>query len=528
MQQATHMHHGRGYMASIVFFAGLLSLLLAGMLEWAFSKPFLACLWIAGFFFVSLNLSYLLHVCLVSWWLRPVRLPEIHLPQMPSTAILYIVRNEPEALFQSMRETFAGNHEPRVDLWLISNSTDEARILDEQNAVRRLRHAFGHDRVHLFAPAENPTGRKHLAAQEWLRKHTDYQYMIVCDADTVLPPGCVRKLAQKAEHPDNQAIAIFQSHPQVGRTRTRFATFLEPGQNLVHRAFCQANYAIFGTSPYYGHGALVRCACFRGLAVPDLALSHDIWETAAMDQAGWRIAFCHDVETHEMFPSDYLEFRRRSRRWILGTLETLPLLASRRLSPGVRFHLLWASYVYVVQPVFLGWVLLGLLAHTSLAGPMLRTQSVYLGGATAIDFEMGGLSVFTLGFIWGFKLRYCRTLRQVGQIIRDILMGTVVLLNNMFYDTVAILASPWMDRSWRPMQKLNCRRLSLGQCLAAMWPSTLFGVLLVVAGWSLNPGWLLYSSPILISFVLGGFSVYWTAKPVAGKPHCLGGACENM
>ena len=506
------MRRDKLYVVAIAWLALLLSILLAGMLRWKISSPWMGAIWIVGFYFVALNLSYLLVVCVWSIFVRARILQEAPVCGAERVAILYVLKNEPGDWAARMVRTFAGNSVPWCDLWLISNSDDTDMLNRESLIVTDLRQRFGSDRVQYYRPERNPTGRKHVSIQRWASDHHEYDYFVVCDADTVLFPGSVSKLLAKASHSANARIMIFQSHLQIMGSQTRFARFLEPGQNIVQRAFCQLNFAIFGQSPYYGHGALIRRAPFAALRVPEAVLSHDIWDTAAVDLAGWVIAFCPDVTTHEMFPPDYLEFRRRSRRWIVGTLETWPLLFRRGLSLGCRFHIGLAHYIYVVQPVFMLWVLLGLLSHKSLAGPLLQTQSVFLAGSAALDFEMGGISLVTVGLMWTYKLRFARSLRDVLLVFRDVATGTAVLLNNLFYDSIYIMAAPWTSRHWRPMQKEPTRVLSFSRCFREMLPSTCFGLLLTWAGLVLDPRWLLYSSPILFSFVFGSAVVYWTSR----------------
>ena len=501
------------YILAIVWLALLLSVLLAGMLQWKASNQVFAAVWIAGFFFVALNVCYLLVVCLCSVFVKPRLLPETSGSRVVRVAVLYVVKNERGDLASLMARTLAGNEHALTDLWLISNSDDQQMLSHEESLVRALRGQFGRDRVHFYRPERNPLGRKHVAIQRWAADHVEYAYFIVCDADSVLFPDSVSKLIAKAEHTANARFMVFQSHLEITGSQTRFARFLEPGQNIVQKVFCNINFAMFGQSPYYGHGALIRRAPFAQLQVPEAVLSHDLWDTAAVDMAGWGIAFCPDVKTHEMFPPDYIEFRRRSRRWIVGTLEAWPLLFRRGLSLGTRFHIGLAQYIYVVQPVFIIWMLLGLLARSTLAGPLLQTQSVFLGGSSALDFEMGGVSVFTVGLVWTYKLRFTRSLNEALLVLRDVLTGTAVLLNNLFYDSLFIVAAPWTPRSWLPMPKESMHQRTFKECFGLMFPSTCFGAVLTWVGWVVDPRWMLYSSPVLFSFLFGSVMVYWTAKP---------------
>jgi len=144
----------------------------------------------------------------------------------------------------------------------------------------------------------------------------------------------------------------------------------------------------------------------------------------------------------------------------------------------------------------------------------LTTQSLMLGGNAAVDIEMGGVGLALVGFMWAYKLLFCRTLREAAFLIRDVAAGTMTLLNNMLYETCYLVASPWSAKVWLPMHKGRARALTFGESFMAMWPSTLCGVLLTVLGAWFAPKWAWLSSPILASFILGGLTVYWTSKPI--------------
>ncbi|MBW2255276.1 MAG: glycosyltransferase [Deltaproteobacteria bacterium] len=507
-----------GYLCAIGAVGMLLTMLVAVMIRWDDSNPVVACLWVGGLFLLLLNVAYMLVMWVCSFFVALVRLPETDLEVIPSTAILYVVKNEGPTLRERMVETFVHNQGPNVHLWLISNSDDPTVVAWEEEMIAGLQQQFGEGAVLRYEPHDNPLGRKHVALRQWSRDHPEYSYMMVCDADTVLARGAVARLAAKAEHPDNRHFAVFQAHLAIRWSTTRFARYLEPGQNVVQKAFCRVNQHMLGRSPFYGHAALIRRTALARVDVPDRVLSHDLWDAVELDRAGGATAFCEDVEAYEMLPSDYLEFRRRNRRWILGNLEALPLLFVRGLSAGGRFYVFVAIFMYLVQPVLLLWVLLGLLAHNQLSGSLIATQSVLLGGASVVDLEMSGVCVATIGFVWLHKLRFAGSAREVAVLAREVLITTALLLNGLFYDSVVILLSPWLDRSWRPMAKRSSRDLRFAECFAEMLPSTCFGAVLLAVGVLIAPKWALLTSPILASFLLGSVFVYTTAKDGGATP----------
>ncbi|MBW1881363.1 MAG: hypothetical protein JRJ84_23655 [Deltaproteobacteria bacterium] len=135
-----------------------------------------------------------------------------------------------------------------------------------------------------------------------------------------------------------------------------------------------------------------------------------------------------------------------------------------------------------------------------------------------VDLEMSGVCVATIGFVWLHKLRFAGSAREVAVLAREVLITTALLLNGLFYDSVVILLSPWLDRSWRPMAKRSSRDLRFAECFAEMLPSTCFGAVLLAVGVLIAPKWALLTSPILASFLLGSVFVYTTAKDGGATP----------
>jgi membrane glycosyltransferase len=291
------------YLLTILALALLLTFLLARMINWQETNRVISALWIAGFFCMILNLTYTVIMTICSFFIKAQYLPEAHLSHIPKTAILYVIKNEDIIVKDRMESTLAFNRDANIDLWLISNSDDVSKINEEQFIVTYLQDRFVGTNIRYYRPHNNPLGRKHVAIRQWISDNDKYEYFIVCDADTVLCPGMLHKLISKAEHPQNKEIMAFQSHMEVEGSVTRFAKYMEPGQNLVEKTFRRVNYHFWGLSPYYGHSALIRGNEFGQLKIPDFVLSHDLWETAAIDAAHSRLALCEDAVSMELLPS---------------------------------------------------------------------------------------------------------------------------------------------------------------------------------------------------------------------------------
>lgn len=331
--------------------------------------------------------------------------------------------------------------------------------------------------------------------------------------------GSVEKLVRKAEHPDNAGIALFQSHIGIVDAETRFARMLSFGQEIAQRLYTTAHQRVFGRIAYYGSGCLIRAAAYRNVNVPAWVLSHDIWETVALERHAGRIVYCGDVVTFGRFPHNMLDFLRRGRRWIFGTMETLPLLALPGIPLGTRLLVLLPIYLYLSQPLLLIWIALGF-ALSSSVGPFLAVQTFASAGSGYVHLEMSSCLILTMAIVFGHRFTQCRTLRETGATALELAASIVLCLNCILFDSatvVAALVSRRRGHEWVPAEKQN-RPLKLRDVAHELWPSTLFGLTITVAGAVYAFHWALIASPFLVSFCLGIPASYWSAQKRGGNP----------
>ncbi len=178
----------------------------------------------------------------------------------------------------------------------------------------------------------------------------DVRFIVTVDADTLLPPGTVARLAGALAHPLNRATldpstgrvtsgcSIIQPRveisPQSGR-RTLFARLFtgDTAIDIYSRAVSDVYQDLFGSGTFVGKGIYEVRAFHRSLdgRVPENSiLSHDLFEGAHA-----RAALASDVVLYEGFPETYLEFGRRLHRWIRGDWQLLGWLRRQvRLADG--------------------------------------------------------------------------------------------------------------------------------------------------------------------------------------------------
>ena len=170
------------------------------------------------------------------------------------------------------------------------------------------------------------------------------RFVMTVDADTLLPPGTVARLAGALAHPLNRACSdpatgrvtagysIIQPRveisPQSGQ-RTPFARLFTGDTNIdiYSRAVSDVYQDLFGAGIFVGKGLYDLRAFHLSVdgCVPENAiLSHDLFEGAH-----GRVALASDIILYEGFPNSYLDYGRRLHRWIRGDWQLLPWLSGR-------------------------------------------------------------------------------------------------------------------------------------------------------------------------------------------------------
>lgn len=487
-------------------------------------------IWLLGLALLLTEFLYIASFVVVATLKGRVILPEGPLDETVRTAVVYVVKNETGRLDRNIRASLDGNQGAGVDFWLLSDQTDVRECLELERQIceslqGRLRY-YHRDRGE---------GWKRGMIAEWLGTTggMQYQFIVVCDADTLLHEGAVNAFLRKAAAPENARVAVFQSLIAASRPPwTYFARWLQSGQELTQRVYVRASQRIFGRSMFFGSGALVRAQCYRDTKVPTSALSHDIWDTALLEVQGWQTAFCEDIVTYEQYPYNYIEALRRERRWLLGTLQALPLVWRSGLSFGTRFQILRAAYLYLLQPFFLLWIFLGLggntlvdvrLAQAVSVGPLLYIPwflGLYGGGlGSPVGVSLLWICLCLL-LVWAHRLPGRGDSNWVFR-ISEIFWSTLLYMNNLVYVSAAVLTAPliMLSRSlrayWQPSGK-EYTPVSLQEATTAMMPGTLLGLFGLWIGWQSNLRWMLAALPVLLSLVASIPLVYFTAKESRG------------
>jgi len=172
--------------------------------------------------------------------------------------------------------------------------------------------------------------------------------VVTVDADTILPPGSVAKLAGTLAHPLNQAAFDEGTRVTRGYTLIQPRVEISPGSgekslfarlftgetaiDIYSRAVSDVYQDLFGEGIFVGKGIYDVAAFQRSVdgRVPENAiLSHDLFEGIL-----GRAALASDIVLYEGFPETYAQYTKRLHRWIRGDWQLLPWLGRR--VPGSR------------------------------------------------------------------------------------------------------------------------------------------------------------------------------------------------
>ena len=314
--------------------------------------------------------------------LRDARAP---IPRAARTALVMPICNEDVAtVFAGLRatcESLAGTGALSLfDVYVLSDTADPGLRADEQRAWQRLRQTLGDAAVGdggrvFYRWRRRRTRRKAGNVGDFCRRWgRDYRYMVVLDADSIMRGDTLVALVRLMEqHP---RAGLVQTLPQGFGHGTVHARLQQFGNRVTGRLFALGMaYWQLGESHYWGHNAILRVEPFmrhcglgplpgRGGLAGEI-LSHDFVEAAMLRRAGWEVWLAPQLEgSWEQHPANLLEELQRDRRWCQGNLQNARLLAEPGWRPAHRAMLATGALSYLVAPLWLAFVVLGLAFST--------------------------------------------------------------------------------------------------------------------------------------------------------------------
>ncbi|MBU2836296.1 glucans biosynthesis glucosyltransferase MdoH [Acidithiobacillus thiooxidans] len=252
----------------------------------------------------------------------------------------------------------------RFDFFILSDSKKVESFIQEEWVVHKLiekypggRFVYRHRRVNSNSKSGNVTD----FCRRWGH---NYNYMIMLDADSIMPGESLVKLTRIMD--GNPRIGIVQCYLSMVLRKTLHARISRFISALTLKiGFYGQNYFYMGHGYYYGHNAIIRTKAFmdncmlpslraKGPFASGKPISHDYIEAALMAGSGYEIWSLPQIEGYEELPTNLIDDMKRETRWMYGSMLYFRFFMSTRINTLYKARL-FTSAINYVNPI-LGWI----------------------------------------------------------------------------------------------------------------------------------------------------------------------------
>jgi membrane glycosyltransferase len=364
---------------------------------------------------------------------------------------------------------------------------------------------------------------------------SQYRYMVVLDADSIMSGECLTTLVRLMEA--NPTAGIVQTAPGAAGRETLYARMQQFATGVYGPLFTAGlHFWQLGESYYWGHNAIIRVAPFiRHCALGRLPgrgplsgeiLSHDFVEAALMRRAGFKVWMAYDLPgSYEEIPPNVIDELKRDRRWCQGNLINSRLFLWQGLNPAHRAVFMTGVMAYVSAPLWL----LSLVVSTSfivvqtVIGPEYFVQPRQLfpiwpkwNIGAAVGFLVGtGVVLFTPKILGGI-MAIARGARQFGgglgaalSVLLEIVFSAMLAPIRMLFHTQFVVAAlTGLGVHWKSPPREDAetpwgeavRRHGVHTIIGAAWVTAVYWLDSSYAWWLLLPvvGPLALSIPISV------------------------------
>ncbi|MBG6241836.1 MAG: glucans biosynthesis glucosyltransferase MdoH [Candidatus Symbiopectobacterium sp. Dall1.0] len=288
-------------------------------------------------------------------------------PEHRTALIMPICNEDVERVFAGLRATYesvaATGQLEHFDLYVLSDSNDPDKCVAEQKAwMDMCREVDGFGRI-FYRRRRRRVKRKSGNIDDFCRRWgSQYSYMVILDADSVMSGECLTQLVRLMEA--NPNAGIIQSSPKASGMDTLYARCQQFATRVYGPLFTAGlHFWQLGESHYWGHNAIIRVKPFiEHCALAPLPgegsfagaiLSHDFVEAALMRRAGWGVWIAYDLPgSYEELPPNLLDELKRDRRWCHGNLMNFRLFLVKGMHPVHRAVFLTGVMSYLSAPLW--------------------------------------------------------------------------------------------------------------------------------------------------------------------------------
>ncbi|WP_029686952.1 glucans biosynthesis glucosyltransferase MdoH [Tatumella saanichensis] len=288
-------------------------------------------------------------------------------PEHRTALIMPICNEDVDRVFAGLRATWesvvrTGNSD-HFDVYILSDSYDADIAVAEQKAWMELVRDVGGAGKIFYRRRRRRVKRKSGNIDDFCRRWgSQYSYMVVLDADSVMSGECLTGLVRMMDA--NPNAGIIQSAPKASGMDTLYARCQQFATRVYGPLFTAGlHFWQLGESHYWGHNAIIRVKPFiEHCALAPLPgegsfagsiLSHDFVEAALMRRAGWGVWIAYDLPgSYEELPPNLLDELKRDRRWCHGNLMNFRLFLVKGMHPVHRAVFLTGVMSYLSAPLW--------------------------------------------------------------------------------------------------------------------------------------------------------------------------------
>ena len=457
------------------------------------------------------------------------------------TAVIMPICNENVArVFAGLRATYesvarAGTLR-HFDFFILSDSSEPDTLAAERHAWRDLCESVeGFGRI-FYRWRQHRIKRKSGNVADFCRRWgSQYRYMVVLDADSVMTGECLTTLMRLMEA--NPTTGIIQTAPRGAGRDTPYARVQQFATQVYGPLFTAGlHFWQLGESYYWGHNAIIRIAPFiRHCALGRLSgrgpfageiLSHDFVEAALMRRAGWKVWMAYDLPgSYEEMPPNLLDELKRDRRWCRGNLINSRMFLWAGLHPAHRAVFMTGVMAYVSAPL---WLLSLALSSTfailqTVVGPQYFVEPRQLfpiwpewDARATLLFAIATLGVLFVPKILGAILVLARGADRFGgatgvalSVLMELILSSALAPVRMLFHTKFVLAAlANVEVHWKSPPREDAET-TWREAAQRHGPHTLLGLGWGVAVYWLAPSYIWWLTPVIGALALAmPISVY--------------------
>ncbi|MGH8506610.1 MAG: glucans biosynthesis glucosyltransferase MdoH [Stenotrophobium sp.] len=465
------------------------------------------------------------------------------------TAIIIPICNESvERVFAGLRATYDSvartGELAHFDFFILSDSSvADARVAELEAWLHLCREVDGFSHIY-YRLRRHRIKRKSGNVADWCRRWgSDYRYMVVLDADSVMSGGCLKRLVQLMEA--NPGAGIIQTAPRAAGRDTLYARMQQFATRIYGPLFTAGlHFWQLGESHYWGHNAIIRVAPFmqhcalgrlpgKG-ALSGEILSHDFVEAALMRRAGWAVWIAYDLPgSYEEMPPTLLDELKRDRRWCQGNLMNFRLFFTHGLHPAHRAVFMTGVMAYLSAPLWFLFLVLStaLLAVHTLSVPQYFTEpyqlfpnwpqwhpewAVSLFGATATLLFLPKLLALLLLLAQGSRL-YGGPLRLIMSTLLETLFSALLAPIRMLFHTQFVTTAliGWAIK-WKSPPREDAET-PWREAILRHGGGTLLGIAWAGLVYWLNPAFLGWLLPVVGALIVAIPLSVWSSRVRLGR-----------